>query len=322
MLQSLAGAAERILYGRRISRVEVAKAPLFVIGHWRSGTSLLHELLGLDSRHTYPTNYQCFNPGHFLLTERFLKPLLSRAMPERRPQDNMTITLDSPQEDECALSGIGAPSPYAFLAFPNDWQVPLSYYAVQELSDAERRRWERAFLYFLKKITLADPRRIIVKSPTHTFRAGELLQLFPRARFVHIVRDPYAVYASTMNLWRSVCTSYALEKPDFTGLEEFVLRLFLFAHEKSAEARTIIPAGQFYELRYEDLVSEPEKNMRALYDGLGMTDFGSALLPGLRQYLAERAFYKTNTYRLPPATTEKISTRWGDIIKRYGYDFR
>ena len=42
-------------------------APVFVIGHWRAGTTLLHELLVRDPRHTYPNTYDCFGPNHFLL---------------------------------------------------------------------------------------------------------------------------------------------------------------------------------------------------------------------------------------------------------------
>src|SRR5687768_18104609 len=44
--------------------------------------------------------------------------------------------------------------------------------------------------------------RSILKSPPHTCRVPTLLRLFPDARFVHIVRDPYAVYPSTLHLWR------------------------------------------------------------------------------------------------------------------------
>ena len=43
-----------------------------IIGHWRSGTTMLHELLILDPRHTFPNTYQCFEPLHFLWTEWFV----------------------------------------------------------------------------------------------------------------------------------------------------------------------------------------------------------------------------------------------------------
>src|SRR5664279_234726 len=59
-------ALQEIFYGRRIRGTRIAEEPIFVIGHWRSGTTLLHELLVLDARHTYPDTYACFAANHFI----------------------------------------------------------------------------------------------------------------------------------------------------------------------------------------------------------------------------------------------------------------
>src|SRR5262249_21201176 len=76
-------------YGARLRRTPVREAPLFIIGHWRTGTTLLHELLILDGRHSYPNTYQCLEPNHFLLTERLITRWLWFLMPSRRPMDSM-----------------------------------------------------------------------------------------------------------------------------------------------------------------------------------------------------------------------------------------
>src|SRR5262249_10864942 len=49
---------QTIWYGQRLSRTPIWQAPLFILGHWRTGTTLLHELLILDERHTYPNYYE------------------------------------------------------------------------------------------------------------------------------------------------------------------------------------------------------------------------------------------------------------------------
>jgi hypothetical protein len=66
---SVLSALQGLIYGRRIAETEIKFPPLFIVGHWRSGTTLLHELLIRDERHTYATTCQCFAPEHFLLTE-------------------------------------------------------------------------------------------------------------------------------------------------------------------------------------------------------------------------------------------------------------
>ena len=69
LLGSLSNGLQKLIWYRRVRRTEIKQPPLFIIGHWRSGTTWLHELLALDDRFTYPTTYVCFNPNRFLLTE-------------------------------------------------------------------------------------------------------------------------------------------------------------------------------------------------------------------------------------------------------------
>ena len=125
-------------------------------------------------------------------------------MPSRRPMDNMAAGWARPQEDEFALCMMGQPSPYLTIAFPNRPPQFSEYLDLQNLPPRAVARWQRAYLGFLRRLTFKDPRRLILKSPPHTCRIKLLLELFPDARFVHIVRDPYVVFPSTVNLWKSL----------------------------------------------------------------------------------------------------------------------
>src|SRR5210317_1805419 len=50
---------ESLCFDRRVRQVELESQPVFILGHWRSGTTLLHELLAADPSHMAPTTYQC-----------------------------------------------------------------------------------------------------------------------------------------------------------------------------------------------------------------------------------------------------------------------
>src|SRR5437868_7570203 len=200
------------VYGRRVARTPIRESPLFIIGHWRTGTTLLHELLILDDRHTFPTTYECLEPNHFLLTERWLTPLL-RFMPSRRPMDNMAAGWDRPQEDEFALCMLGLPSPYLTIAFPNHAPAFPEYLDLDTMPRRQREVWKQGFYQFLQKITFKDPRRLVLKSPPHTARIPTLLELFPDAQFVHIARNPLVIYPSTINLWKSLYCKHGLQTP-------------------------------------------------------------------------------------------------------------
>ncbi len=309
---------QQLVYGRRVARTPIRQAPIFIIGHWRTGTTLLHELLILDERHTYPDTYECFVPNHFLLTERWLKRWLGFLLPSRRPMDNVAAGWDRPQEDEFALCMLGQPSPYLTIAFPN--RVPLcpEYLDLVDVPAPALAAWKRTFLRLLQALTLRDPRRLVLKSPPHTCRIPVLLELFPDARFIHIVRDPYVVFPSTVNLWKSLYRAHGLQKPTFAGLEEYVFQTFNRLYDRLEATRGLVGPDRFYELKYEDLIRDPVGEMEALYERLGLGGF-DAYRPRLEEYLVRTSGYETNRYDLPPELRAEIGRRWRPVIERYGY---
>jgi hypothetical protein len=322
LLNELLRGLQRLWFGERIDHTPIGRAPVFIIGHWRTGTTLLHELLTLDDRHTAPNTYQCVMPSHFLLTERLFKRLFRLLLPARRPMDNMAMGWDQPQEDEFALCLLGQPSPYSTIAFPNHPPQDQQAYALEGLPRRQREAWKQTFLRFLRHLTYKDPRRLVLKSPTHSCRIQVLQELFPDARFVHIVRDPYLVFSSTVNLWKSLYQAQGLQKPTFAGLEEHVFTTFNHVYAQIEQGKKHVPAGRLHEVRYEDLIADPVGQMRRLYDGLQLGDF-ELVLPRIQRYLADNAGYQTNRYRpLDSQLQEEITCRWGDVIRHYGYERR
>lgn len=310
------------LHGRRVADTPVPLHPVFVVGHWRTGTTLLHELLILDQQFGYPDTFACFEPNHPLVSEHFFKGYMRWLMPDRRPMDNMAAGWDRPQEDEFALCLLGQPSPYADIAFPNRPSVYPGSLDLSGLTTSQLRGWKRAFRRFVQTQTYRDPRRLVLKSPPHTARIRTLLEVFPDARFVHIVRDPYTVFPSTVNLWKSLGKKHGLQTPRDEGLvREKVFREFRVIYDRLEEAKPLIPAGRFYELRYEDLVRDVVGEMRKVYAGVGLDGFEAAR-PALEEYVRRTKGYETNKYRLPDADRDEVSRCWGDVIGRYGYGER
>lgn len=309
---------EQSIWGRRIERTRLTRAPLFVVGHWRSGTTLLHNLLNTDRNLTAPNTYQCFFPNHFLVSERYSAPLLRFTLPSERFSDRVALGWDQPMEDEFALCNMGAPSPYLVAAFPNrpQWR---DAFALDGLPPRELDRWRAAFTGFLKKLTLRDPRRIVLKSPTHTYRLKILVDIFPQAQFIHIVRNPFDVFRSTVHSTRVSYLLHALQQPRFDGLEESVLENFLLMHQKLEEARPLLTHANFYEVRYENLVANPAAEVKRIYDRLGIGNFEAAL-PGLEKAIAGGAGYTRTPESMGDYWRGRVKEAWGQIIERYGYE--
>jgi len=320
-LNSFLGLLERSWYGRRVAETEITESPIFVLGHWRTGTTLLHELLSLDERHTYANNYHCLSPNHFLLTERLVARWLRVIMPKKRAMDNMAIGWDRPQEDEFALCNLGLPSPYATLAFPNHAPQYPEYLDLVGVKEEKLDHWKQTLVGFLKRLTLRERKRIVLKSPTHTARLDVLVDLFPRAKFVHIVRDPYVVFPSTVHLWKTLYSTQGLQVPTFKGLDEFVLETFSRMDQRLQATRHLVDPASFFELRYEDLISNPVEQMQRLYEQLDLDGF-EHVHPAIENYFHDTRDYQTNRYQLAPEIEREISSRWRDHIERHGYTIR
>ncbi|MEZ0349198.1 sulfotransferase [Mycobacterium sp. pR1184] len=317
VVNSFLGTWQNIVFSRRVSSTAIGHAPIFIIGHWRSGTTMLHEMMVLDEHHTGPTTYECIAPHHFLLTERFAR-FAEFLTSKHRAMDNMDMSMAHPQEDEFAWCMLGLPSPYLTIAFPNRPTQDEHYLDMDKLSARELETWKQTFFRFVQQVYFRRRKAIVLKSPTHSFRIKVLLDIFPQAKFIHIVRDPYVVYPSTVNLFKAFSLVHGLQRPTFQGLNENVLSNYLDLHRKLDEGRELVDPSRFYELRYEDLIGDPEGQLRKMYQHLDLGDF-DRYLPRLRKYLDDKASYRTNTYEVTAEQRAIIAERWAEVIDRYGY---
>ena len=317
IINSALAILQSLLFGRKIARTEIREPPIFVIGHWRTGTTLLHRLLVQDDRFAFATNYDCFAPKSSLVTGWFVRRWLGFLHPNRRPMDNMADGVDFPHEDEFALCSMGLESPYAQFAFPNRPQAEecLDFAGV---APVEVNRWKAGLQRFIQQLTLQTGKPIVLKSPPHTARIRLLLELFPDARFVHIVRHPFAVFPSMVWTWKSVYRAHGLQRPQFDGLEEFVYRNLLRMHRAFMDQKKLIPAGRLCEVRYEDLVRDPLETMNAIYEQLNLGEF-DRMRPTLEAFLAAQKDYKTNRFDLSQETRAEITHRWAEFMREYGY---
>ncbi len=321
LLNSFASVFDWMLFSHAVRGTKLREPPLFVLGHWRSGTTLLHELLMLDARHTCPTTYQCLAPHHFLWTESILPPLLKFLLPSQRPMDDMPAGFNRPQEDEFALVNLGVPSPYLAWAFPNHGPVYDEYLDLQTLTAAERESWKQTWHEFVQRVALTNNRRIVLKSPTHTARVRTILEVFPDAKFIHIVRDPLVLFPSTVRLWKSLSQvqGFQIPRDDAAWIEGHVLDQFVRMYECFEQDRDLVPPDRLIDVRFEDLVADPIGQMQSIYERLDLGNF-AGVEQALLRYKMKTRDYRTNKYMLPPEVAERVRGRWAPYFQRYGYD--
>lgn len=320
VLNSAASFVQRLFYHRKIEATQWSQPPVFIIGHWRSGTTYLHELMVCDPRFGFPTTFECFAPNHFLISSCGMPQLLGGLLPGKRPMDNMSAGFQHPQEDEFALCNMGSPSPYLRMAFPNEPPPWMELLNMKNVDAAALARWKRDITYFVKALTYAKQKQLILKSPPHTGRIGVLSELFPDARFVHIARNPAAIFSSTRRLWPALDAVQGLQVPKYDNLDEYIFTAFERMYDGYFEHLPTIDANRLVEVRYEDVVRDPVDQIAKIYEQLELGDF-SCMRRNLQEYLGDTKDYKPNRHdQLSDDIQTQIRSRWTMYIERYGYD--
>jgi len=307
------------IYGRRIAETALQTDPVFILGHWRTGTTLLHELLSLDDRYATPTTYECFAPRHFLISRSVFTRILR--MPTRRPMDNIEFGWTAPQEDEFALCTMGLPSPYRRIAFPNRPPRHFDYLNMETVPVHELARWKSCLMEFVKTLNYAKQKPLVLKSPPHTGRIKVLLEMFPNARFIHLSRNPYDFVPSTIHLWRALDYSNGLQKPNpqrDSMLEDYVFECFRRMYQGYYKCVDNIPAANIYEMRYDDLVHSPLAELNAAYDHLSLGDFAS-VRPQIEAAVNRNRNYKRNKHTISSDLSEAIAENCAFYMKRFGH---
>jgi hypothetical protein len=321
-----AGSALNSFYRRREDR-EFADAladvqvrpPVFILGHWRSGTTLLHNLLALDDQFAYPNLYQVFFPHTFLCTEEVRTNLVQGLIPQTRIFDNVAQGLQMPNEDEFATCTASLCSPYMAWAFPRNSERYERYLTFRDVPEAEVARWKESLVHFLKKLTWKSDRPMLLKSPPHTCRIKLLLELFPDARFLHISRNPYTVFQSTRHLNRVLTRSVRFQSDRPAELDDGVLRRYRLLYDAYFEERGLIAGDRLHELSFEDLEHDPVGELRRAYSTLGLAGFDS-VLPRVEEYVATLSDYRKNDYPdLPPSIRRRIRRTWARSFEEWGY---
>lgn len=316
---SVMGALESVIYGKAIERTELKAPPLIVLGFWRSGTTLLQNLLSHDPQFGHLNLYQAIFPWHFLLTEKVAKKLTAPFVPKTRPMDNMAVSWDAPQEDDIATAVMSQVSPYMFLSKPSD--LPKFWEALdfESLTPERVTEYKSCLKLLLKKMTLRTNKRIMLKSPFHTFHVPTLLDLYPDAKFVYIHRNPYDVWRSGCHLRRRMIEENTMGKAVFHNVEEEIMGTYKAAYDRYETDRHQIPDGNLHEICYEDLAKDPIRELGDAYRGLSLDGFAE-VEESIRPTLVSLKQYKKNAFQHDPVWVDRIYQELQPAFERFGYD--
>lgn len=299
---------------------EKIKAPIFIIGHWRSGTTFLHYLMGQDKNIAYASTMETLDPCVFLKYEKLLRSIVKNSLPNKRPMDDLEMDADLPYEDEYAIANLCPYSFYHGWYFPRKINDYFKKYILFEKVDKQTiNEWKNVYIYFLKKISYKhNGKKIMLKSLVNTAKIKLLLEMFPDAKFIHIYRNPYEVYHSTWKLYDSILPIFSFQHINREQFDRSILEIYKQMYIKFFEEKHLIPKENLIELRYEDFVKAPLKNLETIYKKISLEGFEKAK-PAFEKYIKKHEKYIRNNHVIDEASKRKIYKEWGFTFKEFGY---
>ena len=305
-----------------IDRQQITEDPVFIIGHWRSGTTHLHNLLNQDPGMGAVSTYQSvfpdtlFNITGYFIFRNFMRLLIA----PRRLGDNVKMNADYPQEEEFAIGSRDPVCYYYFWIFPEKTLDFYSQFIEFKLNGGKQlKSWEQDYLLIMKKaLKKSGAQRFLSKNPPNTGRIKELLHLFPNARFIHIHRNPVIVYLSTLHFFHQMMPVLRLHKVSEKKLEEIIFEVYDRLMHKYMEERKQIPAENLLEFSFEELERDPLPVLETIYRQFRIPGYED-VKDSFHQYLRQSKGYRKNVHHISREQLNKILDKWDFTMKEWGY---
>lgn len=262
---------------------------------------------------------QAMIPHLFLTWSGFFSGILSKALPDTRPMDNLKMGTDLPKEEEFALVAYGSESMVTGYYFPKNFVRNLKQNVLFKNNPFAEKNWKKNFDHFLRKLTFANgDKKLLLKSPANTARVKEILSLYPDAKFIHIYRNPYDVFQSHLHLFKKLLPMLSFQEISDEELGEIVFSTYILIYEKYFGEKNLIPKGNLVEIRYEDFVAEPLHQIENIYKAISLPGFENAK-PLMEAELKTYRNYEKNIFMMDDALAVKIAERFSFAFEKLGY---
>lgn len=320
-VQSPLNIIEKHFYNKNIQDLKFVKPPLFIIGHWRTGSTYLHNLLSLDNNFAFPTTLQTVIPGSFVKFTKLMYPIVAGSLPETRPQDDVALGAELPNEEEYAMGNLSRFSFYHGWCFPKNMDKYNDYIDFKDVPQSEIDEFIEIYLEFLKKVAYVnDNKMLLIKNPSNTARIKLLLELFPDAKFIHMIRNPFHVFLSMQRNVEKEMPLYTLQNPPkWEVFEHAIVDVYKRMYAKYFKEKELIPPGNHADVRYENLIKRPMQELEQLYHNLELNDFANTKTK-FKAYIASQKDIRLFKYDIDAPTKQKIYSYLKDNIDLWEYN--
>ncbi|MFK7819573.1 MAG: sulfotransferase [Planctomycetaceae bacterium] len=311
---------ESLLYQRSVERFELHPQPVFIIGYWQSGHSVLHNLMACDPqfstvrlRHTIlPSAYRTLGP--------VIGRHLERNLPADREVDSLPGGLESLQGDDFLLAGLTELSAYYGYVFPDAAERILKQSLFFDgVSSSRIAAWRRTYETAIRAVSAEQGRsRFLSRNAANTCRIPQLLQMFPDAKFVHVHRHPDDAFGVQQRRWASLTENWSLQGVQPKKVRQHTLGTYEPMMRRYLQDRKLVRSTHVAEVAHADLVAAPVETLDRLYKKLALGAFDQ-IQAAVEQYAAADNGALIEARELSSADRREVRTRWQFAFDAFGY---
>lgn len=324
------------LFYRGYKRVKVT-GPVFIIANPRSGTTFLHRLISMDDeKFAYTRFAQTFHLTvsyvklvHILHvidknTGNMLRRIMSRV--DKRVwggwDDVHPMGFDKAEEDELVFAqmllspGIFIPFPYFHLIDDNKFLDNAPPEVRKNAMDFYESCIQR-FMY-----ATDGHKTYLAKNVLSTGRIKTLLERFPDAKIIYIARHPYQAVPSFASMCSSMYDYYLPKMPDDAPPKKAWAQLSIDFYKYAQQMKQLVPDRQFVQLKYDDLVKNPEAEVLKIYEHFGWRPSVKLLEALKKEQLRNGNYHSNHEYTLEQYGFSKqdINRELGDAMDEWGFE--
>ncbi len=279
----------------------------------------MHNLMCEAENATFVTTYQTVFPN-FIGSKGFFRPFIKAVMPDKRPSDNVKLNVDFPQEEEFAFSGLNAHTYYRFMYFPKEYSRHYEESTSFEgLSEAQVEQFKNDYRDLVHLAQYSQPNDLmIIKNPINTARIEMLHEMYPNAKWIHIHRNPYTVYRSTLKFFRELLPTLWFHEVSDEFISKLILDIYQRLYADYDRALANLPNLDLIEISFEEFEKTPVEHMERIYHELGLEGFEKSK-PKFEAYVASKKSYKKNVYKFPDELVKLVDEHWSEYVERWGY---
>ena len=313
-------------------RIKIEK-PIFIIGHPRSGSTFLHRLLTQTREFAVFEFWQILFPS--LVARKMIAPLIRLLIKNGKdtilPQEvGHKMAISSIEEEEFLfLHKLNT----QFIAIETSLGLGNKDFLDLVYSDKQPQHIRQKTVHFFKQclqrqIFYLGKKQIITKMNYSVFRIQSLLEAFPDAKIIYLIRSPYETIPSHLSLHRNILDyKWGLKNIPANRLQRYFERRYDYDVQFYLYIEDFINKGtfnssQFMTLSYDLLKNDLGKAIEAIIEFTGI-EISQELRKRIQEQIKTQSSYRSKHRNLDleefGLSKERIAKDLSFVFEKYGF---